>query len=33
MGARDRLRAHFLGNIGVILEGDDLRMVAGNITE
>lgn len=33
MGARDKLRAHFLGNIGVILEGDDLRQIAGNITE
>lgn len=33
MGARDRLRAHFLANIGRIMDVEELRSVAGNITE
>ncbi len=33
VGARTKLRVHFLENIGVILEADDLRVVAGGITE
>lgn len=32
-GARTRLREHFLSNIGKIMETDELREVAGNITE
>lgn len=33
MGARDNLRAHFLNNIGKVMDSDELRPVAGNITE
>jgi hypothetical protein len=32
-GARAKLRAHFLSNLGTILEADDLRAIAGNISE
>lgn len=32
-GARARLRAHFLANIGIVLNANDLRTVAGNISE
>jgi hypothetical protein len=32
-GARARLRAHFLGNIGVTLTSDELRAVSGDISE
>jgi HNH endonuclease len=32
-GARAKLRAHFLANIGVKLTSDQLRLVAGNISE
>lgn len=32
-GARAKLRAHFLGNIGVILTSDELRAVSGGISE
>ncbi|WP_430755089.1 HNH endonuclease [Magnetovirga frankeli] len=32
-GARTRLRAHFLANIGKIMDSDELREVAGGITE
>ncbi len=32
-GARARLRAHFLSNVGRIMETDELREVAGGITE
>jgi len=32
-GARARLRAHFLAHVGEVLEGDDLRAVAGGISE
>lgn len=32
-GARARLRAHFLANIGKIMDSDELRKVAGGITE
>lgn len=32
-GARARLRAHFLANIGKIMDSDELREVAGGITE
>ena len=32
-GARAKLRAHFLANLGIILEGDNLREIAGGITE
>lgn len=31
--ARDRLRAHFLANIGKIMDSDELRKVSGDITE
>jgi hypothetical protein len=33
MGARDNLRAHFLRNIGRVMSSDELRPIAGNITE
>lgn len=33
MGARDKLRAHFLANIGRVMEVEELRNVAGGITE
>jgi len=32
-GARTKLREHFLSNIGKVMETDELREVAGNITE
>jgi hypothetical protein len=32
-GARTRLREHFLANLGTVLNADDLRQVAGNISE
>lgn len=32
-GARAKLREHFLGNIGRIMDSDELREVAGGITE
>jgi hypothetical protein len=32
-GARSRLRAHFLANLGRIIEADELRLIAGNISE
>jgi len=32
-GARARLRAHFLNNIGKILNADELREISGNINE
>lgn len=32
-GARDKLRAHFLANIGRIMGSDELRSIAGGITE
>ena len=33
MGARARLRAHFLANVGRVMDSAELREVAGNITE
>ena len=33
MAARDKLRQHFLNNIGRIMDSDELRAVAGDITE
>ena len=33
MGARDRLRAHFLANAGRVMGVEELRKVAGGITE
>ncbi len=33
MGARDKLRAHFLANVGRVMEVEELRSVAGGITE
>jgi hypothetical protein len=33
MGARDKLRTHFLENVGRVMEVDELRKVAGGITE
>lgn len=33
MGARDKLRAHFLANAGRVMEVEELRNVAGGITE
>lgn len=32
-GARAKLRSHFLNNIGRMIEADELRAVAGNISE
>lgn len=32
-GARAKLRAHFLANIGVVFESDELRGIAGGISE
>ncbi len=32
-GARSKLRAHFLNNLGRVMESDELREVAGNISE
>ncbi|MFY7941067.1 MAG: HNH endonuclease [Burkholderiaceae bacterium] len=32
-GARSRLRAHFLANIGRVMDASELRPVAGNISE
>jgi len=32
-GARAKLRAHFLANLGRVIEADELRSVAGNISE
>jgi len=33
MGARDKLRAHFLANLGRVMGTEELRQVSGNITE
>jgi len=33
MGARARLRVHFLANVGRVMDSAELREVAGNITE
>lgn len=33
MGARANLRAHFLANVGRVMETEELRKVAGGITE
>jgi hypothetical protein len=33
MGARDKLRAHFLANIGKVMSSKELRRIAGGITE
>ena len=33
MGARDKLREHFLANVGRVMEVEELRNVAGGITE
>ncbi len=33
MGARDNLRAHFLMNIGKVMDSNELREIAGGITE
>ncbi len=33
MGARDKLRSHFLANVGRIIGVEELRAVAGGITE
>lgn len=33
MGARDKLRTHFLANLGRVMEVEELRKVAGGITE
>ena len=32
-GARAKLRAHFLANLGRVIDADELRLVAGNINE
>lgn len=32
-GARAKLRTHFLANLGRVIEADELRLVAGNISE
>lgn len=32
-GSRARLRAHFLANIGRVMESDELRQIAGNASE
>jgi hypothetical protein len=33
MGARDKLRSHFLNNLGRVMHANELREVAGGITE
>lgn len=33
LSARDKLRAHFLSNIGRVMDGDELRPISGNISE
>lgn len=33
MGARDRLRQYFLSNVGKVMDSEELREVAGGITE
>ena len=33
MGAREKLRSHFLSNIGRVMGSEELRQVAGGITE
>ena len=33
MGAREKLRKHFLANVGRVMEVEELRKVAGDITE
>lgn len=33
MGARDKLRAHFLANIGRVLDSDELRAASGGVSE
>ena len=33
MGARGKLRAHFLANVGRVMEVEELRAIAGGITE
>ncbi len=33
LGARDRLREHFLSNIGRVISSDELREASGNISE
>lgn len=33
LGARALLRTHFLANIGRVMDADELRLVAGNISE
>ena len=33
MGAKDKLREHFLNNVGKIMNSDELREVSGNINE
>jgi hypothetical protein len=33
VGARSKLRNHFLANVGRVMGSDELRIVAGNITE
>lgn len=32
-GARAKLRSYFLGNIGRVMDADELRAVAGGISE
>ena len=32
-GARAKLRTHFLANLGRVIEAEELRLVAGNISE
>jgi len=32
-GARSKLRSHFLGNLGKVMESAELREVSGNISE
>ncbi len=32
-GARARLRAHFLANLGRVMDSDELRSIAGNVNE
>lgn len=33
MSARDLLRQHFLNNVGIVMDGDELRPISGNISE
>lgn len=33
MGARDKLRQHFLNNLGSVMDSEELKAVSGGISE